>query len=65
MSDLTTTLDQCPRCGGSHKNIPAQEFTNPPTLQPGSWWYFAICPSVGEPILLSLAALDDSLALAS
>lgn len=52
-TDHVTTIGNCARCGGDHRDL---KFT--PLTQPQEEWsHWALCPTNSEPIML--AFVDD------
>lgn len=43
-----TSLNNCPRCGGTHQAIEADRLTNPVL---GEWTHWGTCPTTGQPVL--------------
>lgn len=47
------SLDDCPRCGGEHHDLPLFPFTRPVETPSGDTFRdFATCPTTKEPILI-------------
>lgn len=45
-------LERCGRCTGTHENLEAREFKDPPETGHARHW--AICPTTNEPILVEV-----------
>ncbi len=56
MSDAPIISDvfHCARCGQNHDGVEFEAFTRPPVDDDGTVWErWGVCPTTGEPILLS------------
>lgn len=53
-------VNGCARCGGDHEGLPFHSFNNPPTdlggNMPPRW---AMCPVLGQPIIMAISTTDD------
>ena len=63
MDSFRTTIDTCPRCGGTHPNVKALPVPGvvPVLVLPGfpapePMPFYATCPATGAPVLLRVAA---------
>lgn len=54
MEPITTTIQNCARCGGTHASLEFNYLTN--SVGPLNRW--SICPKSGEPILMRVEQVD-------
>lgn len=58
MTDLVMDLNGCARCGGGseggHKGLVFQEFDEPVEIEHTTLTHWAMCPTLNEPILLTI-----------
>lgn len=48
---ITVTIHNCARCGGDHEMVVFSKLAEPVDID-GECTHWALCPAIGEPILL-------------
>lgn len=59
MNINVVNLINCIRCGDNHENLEFREFLEPPSfVEEGTYSYFAMCPTLDEPMLMKVVEPD-------
>jgi hypothetical protein len=59
MAGHITNVMGCSRCGGDHDALVFQRFANPIEVEP-ELTHWALCPTTGEPLLMTVTVIDDA-----